>query len=184
MANAIAMELDDATVAAVDALALAISAACGNGVATIASFGVPAHLTLTSYDELPIERALPALDAFAATIGTGELMISSVGVFPDLVSGSVAFLAPVMTPALLALHQGCLKALARLGAPCWDQYQPERWVPHVTLAMGLREAQLAKAVACCAEGWKPLSARLVGLKLVAFPPVATLKRWPLQSVPG
>lgn len=181
MANAIAVEFDDATVAAVDALAAAIATACGNGVATIASFGVPAHLTLTSYDELPIDRALPALDAFAATLGEAELVISSVAVFPDFISGSVVFLAPVVTPALLALHQGCLRALARLGAPCWEQYQPERWVPHVTLAMGLREAQLAKAVACCAERWKPLSARLVGLRLVAFPPVATLKRWPLQA---
>ena len=180
MANAIAVEFDDATVAAVDALALAISTACGNGVTTIASFGVPAHLTLTSYDELPMDRALPALDAFAATLGEAELAVSSLAVFPDLVSGSVLFLAPVVTPALLALHQGSLKALARLGAPCWEQYQPERWVPHVTLAMGLREPQLAKTVAYCAERWKPLSARMVGLKLVAFPPVATLKRWPLQ----
>lgn len=184
MANAIAVEFDDATVAAVDALAVAIATACGNGVATIASFGVPAHLTLTSYEDLPIDRALPALDAFAATLGEAELVISSVGVFPDLISGSIAFLAPVVTPALLALHQGCLRALARLGVPCWDQYQPERWVPHVTLAMGLREAQLAKAVACCAERWKPLSARLVGLRLVAFPPVVTLKRWPLQFGPA
>jgi 2'-5' RNA ligase len=142
---------------------------------------VPAHLTLTTYDDLPIDRAVPALDAFAATIGEAELLISSVGVFPDLISGSVAFLAPVVTPALLALHQGCLRALARLAASSWEQYRPERWVPHVTLAMGLREAQLAKAVACCAERWKPLSARLVGLKLVTFPPVTTLRRWRLQA---
>jgi len=181
MANAIAVEFDEATVAAVDALAAAIATACGNGVATIASFGVPAHLTLTSYDELPIDRALPALDAFAATLGEAELLISSIAVFPDLISGSVVFLAPVVTPRLLALHQGCLRALTRLNAPFWEQYQPERWVPHVTLAMGLREAQLAKAVACCAERWKPLSARLVGLRLVAFPPVATLKRWALRA---
>jgi 2'-5' RNA ligase len=81
----------------------------------IASFGVPAHLTLTSYDQLQIDRALPALDALAATLGEVELAISSVAVFPDLASGSVVFLAPVETPALLALQQGCLRALARLG---------------------------------------------------------------------
>jgi 2'-5' RNA ligase len=184
MAHAIALDFDDATVAAVDAIARGIAEACGGGVATIAAFGVPAHLTLATYDDLPVDRAEAALDAFAATVDEAELLLGSVGVFPDVISGSVMFLAPVMTPTLLALRDGCLRALARLNAPCWDQYRPERWVPHVTLAMELRERALGQALACCAGRWTPLKARLVGVRLAAFPPVATLRQWRLRSSPA
>jgi len=181
MPYAIAAEFDDETVFAVDQLAARAAAVCGRGATTIASLGVPAHVTLAVYDDLPLDRAEAALNAYAAGAEPAELLISSVGVFPGAVTGSVAFLAPVVTPGLIALHRGCQKALARLDGACWDQYQPEQWVPHVTLALGLSDGDLAKTIACCTERWKPLRARLLGLRLAVFPPVKTLERWPFAA---
>jgi 2'-5' RNA ligase len=179
---AIALELDSAAAARVEAIAACVAAACGDRATTISSVGVPPHLSLAVYDDLPLDGVAAALDALTVGTGNTDLLISSIGAFPAEGAASVAFLAPAVTEPLLALHYYCHRALAPLGCACWEQYQPGHWVPHVTVAMELDREALAMAMACCASGWAPFRARLVALRLIGFPPVMALKHWPLRAV--
>jgi 2'-5' RNA ligase len=178
---AVALELDSDAACRVEAIAARVAAACGDRATTISSVGVPPHLSLAVYDDLPIDGVATALDALAVGTGNTDLLISSIGAFPAAGAASVAFLAPAVTDPLLALHHYCHRALAPLGHACWEQYQPGHWVPHVTVAMGLDREALSTAMACCASGWVPFRARLVALRLIGFPPVMALKQWPLRA---
>jgi len=181
MPYAVALELDSDAAARVEAIAARIAAACGDRATTISSLGVPPHLSLAVYDDLPLQGVAAALEALAVDTGNTELLISSIGAFPAPDAGSVAFLAPAVTEPLLALHYYCHRALTHLGRACWEHYQPGQWVPHVTVAMDLDAEALSKTMACCASGWSPFKARLVAFRLVGFPPVMTLKQWPLRA---
>ena len=100
MPYAIALELDSVAAARVEAIAACVAAACGDRATTISSVGVPPHLSLAVYDDLPLDGVAAALDAL--TIGTGntDLLISSIGAFPAEGAASVVFLAPAVTEPL------------------------------------------------------------------------------------
>lgn len=181
MPYAIALELDSDAASRVEAIAARVAAACGDRATTFSSVGVPPHLSLAVYDDLPLDGVAAALDALAVGTGNTDLLISSIGAFPAAGAASVAFLAPAVTEPLLALHHYCYRALAPLGHSCWEQYRPGHWVPHVTVAMELDREALTLAMACCASGWAPFRARLVALRLIGFPPVMALKQWPLRA---
>jgi 2'-5' RNA ligase superfamily len=93
-----------------------------------------------------------------------------VGIFP----GDVIFFGPVVTDELLKLHRRFHAAFAHFSDSCWAHYHPGVWVPHVTVAMNVKNVSIA--VEEVMRDWKPVSAKLDALRLIEFRPVRTLFR--------
>jgi 2'-5' RNA ligase len=118
------------------------------------------HVTLgatrTALAELPAVHRLAA--DVAARHAAFDLPLEHVGIFP---SGRVLWLAPAPSEHLVALQADADATLVAAGrARAFDTAVPGRWVPHCTLATGLRPDELAAAVELLARRWRPLRARV------------------------
>jgi 2'-5' RNA ligase len=133
------------------------------------------HVTLAVHDEQDapqLDRAVRAFDAPAT-----RFVLSSAGTFPG--DEGVAFLAPVVTDALLDLHRRWHAASPGSN----EYYLPGRWVPHCTVGILLEGPALSEAleVARCAA---PIRGRFAEIALIVFEraltPVECLVRVPLR----
>jgi 2'-5' RNA ligase len=118
------------------------------------------HVTLgatrTALAELPAVHRLAA--DVAARNAAFDLPLDHVGIFPR---GGVLWLAPAPSEDLAALQADADAALVAAGhTRAFDTAVPARWVPHCTLATGLRPDELAGAVELLARRWRPLRARV------------------------
>ena len=137
IALAVCLLLDDRADTAVRGLWQRLEAA---GVPTLLSHTHGQHLThltyasLRSYDLDAVTSALTALpEAEPLT-----LHLDGFGTFRR----SRCWLAPALTPELVARQQRVVEAVLASGADLHHHYGPGRWVPHVTLAPRVRLADL------------------------------------------
>ena len=135
------------------------------------------HVTLAVHDERDgpqLDRAVRAFRAPATAFCLG-----SAGAFPG--DEGAAFLAPVVTDALLALHRRWHAASPGSHA----YYRPGQWVPHCTVGVLLEGPALSEAleIARCAL---PIRGHFAEIALIAFErhaptPVECLVRAPLEG---
>jgi 2'-5' RNA ligase len=130
--------------------------------------GAAPHLTLAVYDQLDANAFAPTLAAFAAVVAPHALTLASIGVFPTT---GVVFLAPVVTPALLAVHARFHADFAPPQTSSWEYYRPGRWVPHCTVAMDLPTPLRPSAVDICQRASLPITGHLIEVGLIEFRPV-------------
>lgn len=131
--------------------------------------GYPPHLTLAVFpDNADLTRLLAAVRDGAARWRELPIALTSLGLFPGM--PAAMFLAPVVTPELLALHTGFLTSLP--GEMVDPHYQIGHWVPHVTLAEDLTDP--AAAISVLAPQRFPMAAMLDTVELVRFRPVQVL----------
>jgi 2'-5' RNA ligase len=131
--------------------------------------GYPPHVTLAVFpDGADLGRLLAAARECAARWRGLPVALGSLGLFPG--TPAVFFLAPVVTPSLLARHAELLALLT--GEPIDPHYQIGRWVPHITLAGGLTDTAAAVTVLGPLE--LPLDALLERVDVVRFRPVRVL----------
>src|SRR5581483_2729631 len=113
-------------------------------VSEVARLGVRPHVSIAmagGADERDIHRACASPDTPPPP---RSIMFSSVGVFPG--DAGVVFLAPVVTPELAMWHREMhARLLPALREPN-PLYAPGAWVPHLTLALDLPPADIAKTV--------------------------------------
>ena len=102
-----------------------------------------------------------ALPPFAERVGHLALSFASVGSFPG--SKGVAFLAPVMTAELAAVHERFHAELAAFGSGAWPHYLPGRWVPHCTIAFEFDAERRGEALEVGLGGIGAAEVREVGL---------------------
>jgi 2'-5' RNA ligase len=135
-----------------------------------ASLGYPPHMTLAVFpDGADLARILAAVDDHAGEMRALTISLASIGLFPG--KPAVLFLAPVVTRRLLAVHSELLTSLP--DEVIEPYYQPDRWVPHVTLAGDLSSSTAALAVS---DTWLlPIAAVLDTLDVVQFRPVRVLR---------
>jgi 2'-5' RNA ligase len=158
----IELRFDDALTEAIALLSQAAAELAGlpHGVAE-------PHLSLAVYDErdtVDPTRLAAALDRLAARHAPPPLSFASVGVFPT--EERVLFLAPVVSPQLLALHHAYHSLTAELRPRCRSYYWPGKWVPHCTLAMFLPLPALLGALEQLAGRWTPLGGEVRHVALV------------------
>src|SRR5580658_3626193 len=90
--------------------------------------GYPPHLTLAVFsDAADPARLLDAARDCAARWHMLPVQLTSLDIFPG--KPAVIFLAPVVTPALLAAHADLLNSLDN--QPADPHYRSGHWVPHV-----------------------------------------------------
>lgn len=118
------------------------------------------HITLaaTRTPRAELSAVHRLADALATRHAAFDLALEHVGIFPR---GGVLWLAPAPSGALAALQSDADAALLDAGHDrAFDTAAPDRWVPHCTLATGLRPQHLATAVELLARRWRPVRARV------------------------
>lgn len=100
------------------------------------------HVTLYGLAETADVTAVEdAAERVAARHSPFTVRTDGLGVFP----GAHVYVPVAKSPALLDLHRDAVEALSPLGDAPTDYYEPERWFPHVGLALSL-DADLAGEV--------------------------------------
>jgi 2'-5' RNA ligase len=125
------------------------------------------HVSLAVYDErgaVDPAELVAALDRLGRRHAPTPVTFASLGVFPT--EERVLFLAPVVTPQLLALHHAWHSLSAALRPRCRPYYWPGNWVPHCTIAMFLPLPDLLRALEQLAGRWKPLGGEVRHVALV------------------
>jgi hypothetical protein len=166
MGYAFYLRFDAASEAAVAALWQAlVDSGAGDGMQRL---GHPPHLSLAVLDEEPPPTVVEAaLDAVADLAGFG-VQLGEVKRFPNT---PIVWLAAEGGSALADLHARLLSCLPE--ALVWEHYRLGQWTPHVALQM---QGDAVTAMAVAEAEWPALvSARVVALELVQFPPVVVLK---------
>ena len=168
MPYAITLRLDAEAASFIEALWRALAS---RGISDEAlRLGYPPHLTLAVYpDSADRGRLIAAARGVATHWRALPITLASLGVFPG--TPATLFLAPVVTPALLALHAELLSSL--VGELVDAHYQLGHWVPHVTLASDL--ANPATAIAALDPAGFPIVGVLDTMEAVRFRPVQVLE---------
>lgn len=121
------------------------------------------HLSLAVFKDLSDATAVS--DALAPALSTCQgmpLSLASLGFFvgPE----SVAFLGVTPTERLLTMHRQVHHVLHGLTTDSWQLYEPEKFVPHCTLAMGVDDA--ASVHAALGHAALPIAATATEVHLV------------------
>jgi len=145
--------------------------------------GIRPHVTLTSGDHIDQGALEPALATFAASMHPFRLTLSSVGLFAT--GEGVLFFGATVSRALLELHAEYSRVFGRAVRQANTYYRLGAWVPHCTLAMGLRPEQVGEAVAIALRAPLPLHGNVAEMALVRVPegPVETLGLFQLGARP-
>lgn len=104
------------------------------------------HCSLKVAEGLPVEETLQAVGAVPRR--SIPLMAESVGVFPP---NGTLFLGCVVNRRLLDEQRRVHEAVTPLADRPWPFFEPDGWVPHITLAMSMSAAELAEAVPLAVE---------------------------------
>ena len=99
------------------------------------------HCSLMVAEDVPVDPGLAATGVVPSR--PILLRIESVGVFPDM---GTLFLAPIVTQHLLAEQRRVHAAVAPWAQEPWPYFEPDVWVPHLTVAWSLTAAELANAI--------------------------------------
>jgi 2'-5' RNA ligase len=120
-----------------------------DGVRSVGSLGQQLHqphLSLAVADRLEPEPVAAALDGWSV-IPTVRLSLDFVGQFV----GRVLWLGPAPSTALLEHQAQAYARLRSAGIGVWDEYRPDRWVPHVTLSLRVPNPLMGMAIRRCLE---------------------------------
>ncbi|WOK92053.1 hypothetical protein Cni_G00744 [Canna indica] len=145
------------------------------------------HLTLLSVPSLDPLRLHGALRALAARLDPLPLSLSSVGAFPSSYDGNnskgggVLFLAPTPSAALLHLHSQLCEALRKEGVELPEDFRPDSWVPHCSVAQDVPRSRISDAFCILRDLKLPVSGYAMDIGLVEFSPVREIFSFPLGS---
>ena len=142
--------------------------------------GARPHLSLALFGpKVDLVRLSACVAEFAAQATPISLSLTAVGAFPG--EEGVVFLAPSPTSDLLTTHQ-CLHELLKLRSiPTEPSYQPERWVPHCTMALQVPHAEMPLAIETLrsAEVFGPIE--IGHVVLLEYLPVKEVGSWQLTG---
>lgn len=169
MPCALTLRLDPSAADIVERLWRALAEA---GEDSMAKLGYAPHLTLAVLpDSVPAAALEQGAFAQAAAWRALPLRFGAYGLFPG--RPAVAWLAPVVTAALLERHRALCAALAPL--PIEPHYRPEAWMPHVTLSEG-SDLPPGAILSFLEAAWPgPFGGWGDRLELVRFPPPQVLR---------
>lgn len=145
----------------------------------LSAHGASPHVTLAVFDKFDRKRMIPLLDRLAGRFRPIPLALSSLGNFPG--SERALFLAPVVTPNLLKLHEILHLSLKGLIQGVLPYYLPGRWVPHCTLGMGLSRKDLTRAFEILQKIPYDQKGVCKRLALAEYPPIQEIYSVPLAK---
>jgi 2'-5' RNA ligase len=137
------------------------------------------HISLAVFSQVEPDDLLKELKDFAAETAPLRITLSAIASFPT--AEAVLFLAPAVTQELMDVHWDFHQLLNDMKLHPHAYYQPDRWVPHSTVAQNVEPNLFATAFDTLRRGFKPFTGQLVEMGLVRFRPVVTLGTFPLQK---
>ena len=138
----------------------------------------PPHVTLAAFDRLPVDAAIAALDTAFRHTHMMPVELTNISTFEAGSGVLYAALAP--SAELLNLHA---TIEAAVGETCRPHYRVGSWTPHCTLATGVSDDGLTRAIDLLGPNWRPLAGRFEAATLVEFVPVIRIKFWELSYPP-
>lgn len=177
MGYAVELYFDEAMTARVAALTQVIFAQCGG--ADLAGMGFRPHISLATYETISFETVRPFLERLAAKTSPFTLALAATGVFPT--EQGVVFLAPVVTPDLLHLHDEFSRCAEAAGLITHPYYRPSAWIPHCTVGHDVAPALLGEAVRLCyhSQVFGPANVATIGLS--EYPPARLIGQFELAG---
>jgi 2'-5' RNA ligase len=138
----------------------------------------PPHVTLAVYDALAVDAAVASLDRAFDNIGQIPVTLTDFSTFGAGSGVCYAALAPSFD--LMRLHAA---TIAAIGETCRPHYQTGRWTPHCTLATGMTDADMGRAMDLLEVDWRSLTGMFEAASLVELAPVVSIKHWTLPATP-
>ena len=137
------------------------------------------HISLAVFSQVDVDELLEELETFAGETRQMPITLSAIGAFAS--AEAVLFLTPAITQELMDVHWDFHQMLGDLKMHPHAYYQPDRWVPHSTIAQNVQEEMVGKAFEVLRKSFKPISGKLVEMGLVRFRPVESLGIYPLSN---
>src|SRR4051812_5977590 len=137
------------------------------------------HISLAVFSQIDVDVMLEELDGFARETRALPITLSAIGAFAT--ADAVLFLTPAITQDLMDVHWDFHQMLGDLKMHPHAYYQPDRWVPHSTIAQNVEDAMAGKAFDVLRKSFKPISGKLVEMGLVRFRPVENIGVYPLAG---
>jgi hypothetical protein len=177
MGFAVELHIDPVSATPITALTEQIYAQCGGQALT--GIGTHPHISLTIFAQLEPGDINALLADFAATTPPWSVTFAAVGVFPT--AQGIVYLAPVVTPQLLAIHARFHALLTQLAAPSNAYYLPGNWMPHCSVGINLPADKIGQAVMLChqADVFRPVM--LTTVRLIEFHPARPIYTYQLQG---
>lgn len=136
------------------------------------------HITLAIYDEIKGESSKKKLSEFASTFEPLSFVFSHIGLFRSKMNG--IFAAPIVTKSLLKHHQDFHDFFIEEGIRSWENYQPDQWVPHCTLAFNIGEDKIDQGLSVSKNLMLPLEVKAASIGIMEFEPVKETFRVPFS----
>jgi 2'-5' RNA ligase len=143
---------------------------------SMAALNYPPHITLAVFDEDPGELA-PLLKELFTGLPELRIRFTSLGMF-RAPHGLVLWAAPELPEILLMAHRRIHASVNPDHSR--RNYQPERWVPHSTIANGVSPARLPDIESLIAEPLDSFEVRFDVVDYVEYPPVRVIAELPLE----
>lgn len=145
---------------------------------SIRALGYRPHLTLTRYstaDPSVLRRGMEVFDRQAAI----SLYFDRVDFFDN--DPLVLWLAPRQDQRLLDLHRRFHEVLGPKATPCDPHYAPERWRPHLIIAMAIPVLKRPGALKLVSQSLDAFELAFDSVDCVSWPPVQVLHRLTLAE---
>jgi len=155
---------------------------------TLSTHGIPSvqghlgfrpHLSLAVFSDAAPEPLIPIVQAFADNTHRFPLTFSHIGLFRA--AEGVVFLAPTLTDQLITLHQDVHQRLDQAACRADAYYQPDRWVPHCTIATDLAPPHIATAIEVLLQEFHPIRIQCTEIGIITFRPVIPQARFGLSA---
>jgi len=92
------------------------------------------HVTLLGFDGLDHQEAKAVLERLSHETAPFRLEASGLGLFHG--PSPILYSPVVKAPVLQDLHRTLVGAMRAVGAQTYRLYEPDKWIPHITLAQG------------------------------------------------
>jgi len=126
------------------------------------------HITLSAYVNLEVDSCVACLRDFLCTTPPLSVSLYSLGQF--LLPTGAIYISSLINEPLLAFRREIARRLSSFGSVLFlPYYEPDRWVPHVSLARGLTPQQLLAAFEICQKIPLPISAQVNRVGIIEFP---------------
>jgi len=132
------------------------------------------HITLAIYNDISGGKGRDRLQAFAGTFKAPSVTFAHIGVFISKMNG--VFAAPIVTASLLEFHRDFHEFYGSVGKESWENYLPDRWVPHCTLGFDVPDENVDQALTISRKLKLPLKVDTVSIGVMEFEPVNVLYR--------
>ncbi len=132
--------------------------------------GYRPHVSLGVCEELDVDGLAKELSSFAETISTFEMTLSSIGLFHS--SENVIFLGVTPTQRLLDINGAFHRFFGKYAKAQRANYHVGSWVPHCTLAFGLPDDIVSKAIEICSRESLPIRSRVEEIGIAEVSPIS------------